>query len=114
MVASESALRSVGILLSRVRALPPAPAPYVESESLRSPFCGLATCTNLLQRPNIRKPMLGYGGTARQLACNIGLDKLAAYRVAPRHFSSKMSARLEDVPVIVTLNSGVIMHFSMN
>ncbi|GFO44625.1 hypothetical protein PoB_007113000 [Plakobranchus ocellatus] len=41
-VASESALRSAGTLLSRIRAPPPAPWPYGGPESLRSPCCGLA------------------------------------------------------------------------
>ncbi|GFO30287.1 hypothetical protein PoB_005679200 [Plakobranchus ocellatus] len=40
--ASESALRSAGTLLSRVRAPPPAPWPDGGPESLRSPCCGLA------------------------------------------------------------------------
>ncbi|GFO33672.1 hypothetical protein PoB_006017700 [Plakobranchus ocellatus] len=40
-VASESALRSAGNLLSRVLAPPPAPWPDLGPESLRSP-CGLA------------------------------------------------------------------------
>ncbi|GFO41820.1 hypothetical protein PoB_006832500 [Plakobranchus ocellatus] len=42
-VASESALRSAGILLSRVRAPLPAPWPDGGPGSLRSPCCGLAT-----------------------------------------------------------------------
>ncbi|GFN89764.1 hypothetical protein PoB_001627000 [Plakobranchus ocellatus] len=41
-VASESALRSAGTFLSRVRAPPPAPWPDGGPESLRSPCCGLA------------------------------------------------------------------------
>ncbi|GFO22663.1 hypothetical protein PoB_004916800 [Plakobranchus ocellatus] len=41
-VASESALRSAGTILSRVRAPPPAPWPDGGPESLRSPCCGLA------------------------------------------------------------------------
>ncbi|GFO45014.1 acetylcholine receptor subunit alpha [Plakobranchus ocellatus] len=41
-VASESALRSAGTLLSRVRAPPPAPWPDGGPESLRSPCWGLA------------------------------------------------------------------------
>ncbi|GFO07242.1 hypothetical protein PoB_003374700 [Plakobranchus ocellatus] len=41
-VASESALRSAGTLLSRVRAPPPASWPEGGPESLRSPCCGLA------------------------------------------------------------------------
>ncbi|GFN83493.1 hypothetical protein PoB_000999900 [Plakobranchus ocellatus] len=45
-VASESALRSAGALLSRVRALPSAPWPDGGPESLRSPCCGLATYKN--------------------------------------------------------------------
>ncbi|GFO30561.1 hypothetical protein PoB_005706600 [Plakobranchus ocellatus] len=40
-VASESALRSAGTILSRVRAPPPAPWPDGGPESLRSPCCGL-------------------------------------------------------------------------
>ncbi|GFO43615.1 hypothetical protein PoB_007012000 [Plakobranchus ocellatus] len=47
-VASESALRSAGTLLSRVRAPPPAPWPDGGPESLRSPCCGLA----LYKKPN--------------------------------------------------------------
>ncbi|GFN77344.1 hypothetical protein PoB_000385000 [Plakobranchus ocellatus] len=46
-VASESALRSAGTLLSRVRAPPPAPCPDGGPESLRSPCCGLAIYKNL-------------------------------------------------------------------
>ncbi|GFN85451.1 hypothetical protein PoB_001195700 [Plakobranchus ocellatus] len=42
IVARESALRSAGILLSRVRAPLPAPWPDGGPESLRSPCCGLA------------------------------------------------------------------------
>ncbi|GFN97623.1 gypsy retrotransposon integrase-like protein 1 [Plakobranchus ocellatus] len=51
-VAIESALRSAGTLLSRVRTPPPAPWPDGELESLRSPCCGLAIYkkTNLLLR----------------------------------------------------------------
>ncbi|GFN94107.1 hypothetical protein PoB_002061300 [Plakobranchus ocellatus] len=41
-VACESALRSVGTFLSRVRAPLPAPWPDGGPESLRSPCCGLA------------------------------------------------------------------------
>ncbi|GFN88810.1 hypothetical protein PoB_001531600 [Plakobranchus ocellatus] len=41
-VDSKSALRSVGTILSRVRALPPAPWPGGGPESLKSPCCGLA------------------------------------------------------------------------
>ncbi|GFN84241.1 hypothetical protein PoB_001074700 [Plakobranchus ocellatus] len=41
-VDSESALKSVDALQSGVRALPPAPWPDGESESLRSLSCGLA------------------------------------------------------------------------
>ncbi|GFO38818.1 hypothetical protein PoB_006532300 [Plakobranchus ocellatus] len=41
-VACESALRSAGTLLSRVRAPLPAPWPDGGPESLRSPCCGLA------------------------------------------------------------------------
>ncbi|GFO04810.1 hypothetical protein PoB_003131500 [Plakobranchus ocellatus] len=41
-VASESALRSAGTFLSRVRAPPPAPWPNGGPESLRSLRCGLA------------------------------------------------------------------------
>ncbi|GFO12680.1 hypothetical protein PoB_003918500 [Plakobranchus ocellatus] len=43
-VVSESALRSAGTLLSRVRAPPPAPWPDGGPKSLRSPCCGLAIC----------------------------------------------------------------------
>ncbi|GFO05274.1 hypothetical protein PoB_003177900 [Plakobranchus ocellatus] len=44
-VASQSALRSAGTLLSRVRApLAPPPWPDGEPESLRSPCCELAIC----------------------------------------------------------------------
>ncbi|GFN91067.1 hypothetical protein PoB_001757300 [Plakobranchus ocellatus] len=46
-VDSESALRSARILLSQVRALPPAPWPDGGPESLRSPCCGLATFKRL-------------------------------------------------------------------
>ncbi|GFO21102.1 hypothetical protein PoB_004760700 [Plakobranchus ocellatus] len=42
-VARESALRSAGTLLSRVRAPPSAPSPGGGPESLRSPRCGLVT-----------------------------------------------------------------------
>ncbi|GFN80853.1 hypothetical protein PoB_000735900 [Plakobranchus ocellatus] len=49
-VTSESALRSAGTLLSRVRAPPPAPWPDGGPESLRSPCCGLAIYKN--QKPN--------------------------------------------------------------
>ncbi|GFO16138.1 hypothetical protein PoB_004264300 [Plakobranchus ocellatus] len=45
-VASESALRSAGTLLSRVRAPPPTPWPDGNPESLRSPCCGLAIRKN--------------------------------------------------------------------
>ncbi|GFO29907.1 hypothetical protein PoB_005641200 [Plakobranchus ocellatus] len=45
-VASESALRFSGTLLSRVRAPPPAPWPDGGPESLRSPCCGLAIYKN--------------------------------------------------------------------
>ncbi|GFO40001.1 hypothetical protein PoB_006650600 [Plakobranchus ocellatus] len=45
-VASESALRSAGTLLSRVRAPPPVPWPDGGPESLRSPCCGLAIYKN--------------------------------------------------------------------
>ncbi|GFO06484.1 hypothetical protein PoB_003298900 [Plakobranchus ocellatus] len=45
-VASESALRSAGTPLSRVRAPPPAPWPDGGPESLRSPGCGLAIYKN--------------------------------------------------------------------
>ncbi|GFO07900.1 hypothetical protein PoB_003440500 [Plakobranchus ocellatus] len=41
-VASESVMRSAGILLSRVRAPPPAPWPKGGLESLRPHCCGLA------------------------------------------------------------------------
>ncbi|GFO38112.1 hypothetical protein PoB_006461700 [Plakobranchus ocellatus] len=45
-VASESALRSAGTILSRVRTPPPAPWPDGGPESLRSPCCGLAIYKN--------------------------------------------------------------------
>ncbi|GFO28447.1 hypothetical protein PoB_005495200 [Plakobranchus ocellatus] len=45
-VACESALRSAGTLLSRVRAPLPAPWPDGGPESLRSPCCGLAVYKN--------------------------------------------------------------------
>ncbi|GFN77709.1 hypothetical protein PoB_000421500 [Plakobranchus ocellatus] len=45
-VACESALRSAGTLLSRVRAPLPAPWPDGGPESLRSPCCGLAIYKN--------------------------------------------------------------------
>ncbi|GFO01610.1 hypothetical protein PoB_002811500 [Plakobranchus ocellatus] len=45
-VDSESALRSAGTLLLRVRAPPSAPRPDGGPESLRSPCCGLAIQTN--------------------------------------------------------------------
>ncbi|GFN79578.1 hypothetical protein PoB_000608400 [Plakobranchus ocellatus] len=41
-VACESALRSAGTLLSRVRAPPSAPRPVGGPKSLKSPCCGLA------------------------------------------------------------------------
>ncbi|GFN86155.1 hypothetical protein PoB_001266100 [Plakobranchus ocellatus] len=41
-IASESALRSAGTILSRVRALPQAPWCEAGPENLRSPCCGLA------------------------------------------------------------------------
>ncbi|GFN82104.1 hypothetical protein PoB_000861000 [Plakobranchus ocellatus] len=44
-VACESALRSAGTLLSRVRAPLPAPWPDGGPENLRSPCCGLAIYT---------------------------------------------------------------------
>ncbi|GFO03191.1 hypothetical protein PoB_002969600 [Plakobranchus ocellatus] len=44
--ASESALRSAGTLLSRVRTPPPAPWPDGGPKSLRSPCCGLAIYKN--------------------------------------------------------------------
>ncbi|GFO19647.1 Williams-Beuren syndrome chromosomal region 27 protein [Plakobranchus ocellatus] len=47
-VASESALRSAGNLLSQVRAPPPAPWPDGGPESQRSPCCGLA----IYNKPN--------------------------------------------------------------
>ncbi|GFN79341.1 hypothetical protein PoB_000584700 [Plakobranchus ocellatus] len=46
-VACESALRSAGTLLSRVRAPLPAPWPDGGPESLRSRCCGLAMYKNL-------------------------------------------------------------------
>ncbi|GFN80485.1 hypothetical protein PoB_000699100 [Plakobranchus ocellatus] len=45
-VACESALRSAGTLLSRVRAPLPAAWPDGGPESLRSPYCGLAIYKN--------------------------------------------------------------------
>ncbi|GFO42768.1 hypothetical protein PoB_006927300 [Plakobranchus ocellatus] len=45
-VASESALKSAGAFLSRVRAPPPVPGPDGGPESLRSPCCGLAIYKN--------------------------------------------------------------------
>ncbi|GFN91277.1 hypothetical protein PoB_001778300 [Plakobranchus ocellatus] len=45
-VASESALRSPGTLLSQVRAQPPASWPDGGPKSLRSPCCGLAMYKN--------------------------------------------------------------------
>ncbi|GFO25633.1 hypothetical protein PoB_005213800 [Plakobranchus ocellatus] len=45
-VASKSALRSAGTLLSRVRAPPLAPWPDGGPEGLRSPCCGLAIYKN--------------------------------------------------------------------
>ncbi|GFO12227.1 hypothetical protein PoB_003873200 [Plakobranchus ocellatus] len=45
-LASESALRSAGTFLSRVRAPLPAPWPDGGPESLRSPYCGLALYKN--------------------------------------------------------------------
>ncbi|GFO47072.1 hypothetical protein PoB_007357700 [Plakobranchus ocellatus] len=50
-VACESALRSAGTLLSRVRAPLPAPWPDGGPESLRSPCCGLAIYKKLNLRP---------------------------------------------------------------
>ncbi|GFN78836.1 hypothetical protein PoB_000534200 [Plakobranchus ocellatus] len=76
-VDSESALRSAGTLLSRVRAMPPAPWPDGGPESLRSPCCGLATQNRLkthvlvkaerekestgkrIQSPCLREPLPG-------------------------------------------------------
>ncbi|GFN99483.1 hypothetical protein PoB_002598900 [Plakobranchus ocellatus] len=46
IVASESALKSAGTLLSWVRAPPPACWPDGGPESLRSPYCGLAMNKN--------------------------------------------------------------------
>ncbi|GFN80950.1 hypothetical protein PoB_000745600 [Plakobranchus ocellatus] len=60
-VASESALRSAGTLLSRVRVLPPAPWPDGGPESLRSPWCGLAiykTMYDYRSRPPSRFPSI--------------------------------------------------------
>ncbi|GFO19095.1 hypothetical protein PoB_004560000 [Plakobranchus ocellatus] len=51
-VACESALRSAGTLLSRVRAPLPAPWPDGGPESLRSPCCGLAIYKKLKLRGN--------------------------------------------------------------
>ncbi|GFN92156.1 hypothetical protein PoB_001866200 [Plakobranchus ocellatus] len=45
-VASESAQRSAGTLLSQLRAPPPAPWPNEGPESLRSPCCALAIHKN--------------------------------------------------------------------
>ncbi|GFO43485.1 hypothetical protein PoB_006999000 [Plakobranchus ocellatus] len=50
-VACESALRSAGTLLSRVRAPLPAPWPDGGPESLRSPCCGLAIYKKLKLKP---------------------------------------------------------------
>ncbi|GFO36313.1 hypothetical protein PoB_006281800, partial [Plakobranchus ocellatus] len=50
-VVSESALRSAGTLLSRVRVPPPAPWPDGGPESLRSPCCGLAIYKNQKPKP---------------------------------------------------------------
>ncbi|GFO10960.1 hypothetical protein PoB_003746500 [Plakobranchus ocellatus] len=52
-VASESALRSAGTLLSRVRAPPPASWPDGGPESLRSPCCGLAIYKKQKQNINL-------------------------------------------------------------
>ncbi|GFO43154.1 hypothetical protein PoB_006965900 [Plakobranchus ocellatus] len=52
-VACESALRSAGTLLSRVRAPLPAPWPDGGPKSLRSPCCGLAIYKKLKKKtPN--------------------------------------------------------------
>ncbi|GFO28642.1 hypothetical protein PoB_005514700 [Plakobranchus ocellatus] len=61
-VACESALRSAGTLLSRVRAPLPAPWPDGGPESLRSPCCGLAIykklkpCANAYTRAKLVVP----------------------------------------------------------
>ncbi|GFN91509.1 hypothetical protein PoB_001801500 [Plakobranchus ocellatus] len=54
-VASESALRSAGTLLSRVRSPPPAPWPDGEPESLRSPCCGLAIYKTSTKQNKVKK-----------------------------------------------------------
>ncbi|GFO03581.1 hypothetical protein PoB_003008600 [Plakobranchus ocellatus] len=56
-VAIKSALRSAGTLLSRIRALPPAPWPDDGPESLRSSCCGLAICKSqtLWKRESINR-----------------------------------------------------------
>ncbi|GFN85863.1 hypothetical protein PoB_001236900 [Plakobranchus ocellatus] len=54
-VACESALRSAGTLLSRVRAPLPAPWPDGGPESLRSPCCGLAKYKKLNYKTEIPK-----------------------------------------------------------
>ncbi|GFN95883.1 hypothetical protein PoB_002238900 [Plakobranchus ocellatus] len=51
-VACESALRSAGTFLSRVRAPPSAPRPDGGLKSLRSPCCGLALYKNPNPTPN--------------------------------------------------------------
>ncbi|GFO47719.1 hypothetical protein PoB_007422400 [Plakobranchus ocellatus] len=50
-MAIESAVRSAGTLLSRVRAPPLEPRPDEGSENLRSPSCGLILCKNELIHP---------------------------------------------------------------
>ncbi|GFO33643.1 hypothetical protein PoB_006014800 [Plakobranchus ocellatus] len=52
-VACESALRSAGTLLSRVRAPLPAPWPDGGPESLRSPCCGLVIYKNPNPTPDL-------------------------------------------------------------
>ncbi|GFN87136.1 hypothetical protein PoB_001364200 [Plakobranchus ocellatus] len=53
-VSSESAMRSAGTILSRVRAPQPAPWPDGAPESLRSPCCGLAIYKNQICSSTIR------------------------------------------------------------
>ncbi|GFO28174.1 hypothetical protein PoB_005467900 [Plakobranchus ocellatus] len=71
-LACESALRSAGTLLSRVRAPPSAPRPGGGPKSLRSPCCGLATYKNptqlsvrLLINGRHDLPRIGYCGLTK-------------------------------------------------